>query len=301
MTYDAVLTYHTNTETCGVAKWNAALARHLQVPCRPLDEWVDCENPLVSIKPQEMSEDVLMDIWRHWNRPLRYGLFLHGTPTSLLHHIWHKSHTTYAANRRIKMEMRDMRGIDIVGELWCPGTVGSWQRIRKPDGHQVFGFGMAHKAKLHDYHQLLGPLLTAQPYRFIMSTAFHENTPWEIDMQAVKDELHAVYGHQGVFAGFLSDAFTARTLEESDACAAFFADGVKTNNTTVLAAMDLGCPVITNLSQWSPVGFEHGLTCLDIEQVDRLADYDLEQIGRHGQQLVRDLYSWERLIERLSH
>ena len=56
---DAVLTYHVNPMTCGVARFNRALAEHLAIPFEPL---LDRDShrfrtPLLSIKLSEFTPE----------------------------------------------------------------------------------------------------------------------------------------------------------------------------------------------------------------------------------------------------
>jgi len=75
---------------------------------------------------------------------------------------------------------------------------------------------------------------------------------------------------------------------------------VRENNTTVLAAMDLGCCVITNLDRESPPEFVHRVTCLDLHQLTDLEGLDAHAIGGAAQRMVRRRYSWAGLIDLLT-
>ena len=70
--------------------------------------------------------------------------------------------------------------------------------------------------------------------------------------------------------GYLSDTAVFNHLIDSTFLAAFFEKGLRANNTTVNAAMECGCTVITNLDEHSPAGLSHMKNVIDINLCDRL-------------------------------
>src|SRR4026207_2226913 len=81
--------------------------------------------------------------------------------------------------------------------------------------------------------------------------------------------------------GYLSDTAVFNHLVDCTFLAAFFEKGLRANNTTVNAAMECGCAVITNLDDHSPAGLVHMKNVIDINQCERLPDAaDAERIGR---------------------
>ena len=83
---DCIAGYHLNPWTCGIAKFNAILAKHLQVPVVGLRavELGSYARPLLSLKLSEFSEaDAAdLDLWSSAHAG-RFELFLHafdGTP-----------------------------------------------------------------------------------------------------------------------------------------------------------------------------------------------------------------------------
>ncbi len=82
--------------------------------------------------------------------------------------------------------------------------------------------------------------------------------------------------------------------------AAFFEKGLRANNTSVNAAMECGCAVITNLDEYSPKGFVHMRNVIDINACDRLPDFDqAEQIGRAAREIAHAGYGWDQLVAQL--
>jgi hypothetical protein len=75
---------------------------------------------------------------------------------------------------------------------------------------------------------------------------------------------------------------------------------LRANNTTVNAAMECGCTVITNLDEHSPAGLVHMGNVLDIHQCDRLPGRDESQrIGLSARDVALGQYGWEQLVKQL--
>jgi hypothetical protein len=82
--------------------------------------------------------------------------------------------------------------------------------------------------------------------------------------------------------------------------AAFFDKGLRANNTTVNAAMECGCAVITNLDEHSPVGLTHMKNVIDINLCDRLPDLEhAQRIGSAAREIAHGQYGWDRLVSQL--
>jgi hypothetical protein len=87
---------------------------------------------------------------------------------------------------------------------------------------------------------------------------------------------------------------------DSTFLAAFFEKGLRANNTTVNAAMECGCSVITNLDEFSPKGLVHMKNVIDINLCDRLPDADQnERIGRAAREVAQAQYGWDQLVAQL--
>ena len=77
---DCIAGYHLNPWTCGIAKFNAILARHLSLPVVGIGS-ADLKNyrrPLLSLKMSEFTADDARDL-HEWvvAHPDQYELFLH--------------------------------------------------------------------------------------------------------------------------------------------------------------------------------------------------------------------------------
>jgi hypothetical protein len=114
------------------------------------------------------------------------------------------------------------------------------------------------------------------------------------------EELQSIFGAHVYFMGYLSDTAVFNHLMDCTYLAAFFEKGLRANNTTVNAAMESGCAVITNLDDYSPAGLEHMKNVIDINRCDRLPGVDdTQKIGRAAREIARTQYGWDRLVAEL--
>jgi len=264
MNVDAVLSYHTNPYTCGVAKWNIRLARELGVPFASLLDGWHYRHPLVSIKCAERPLQRLRPRWEC------FDLFLHDVPTGNgLYQWWRQNHPmrVYAANAVIAREVEKYR-LDVI-EAWCPST------IETPPPRAdltILTFGMAHKL-VSPHYQKLKALLDAhgEPYTVLLSTGVHEGSPWDTALEASTASLRGIFGDRLEVLGFLSDAALDREIRQATACAAFYDPALRANNTTAWAVLERQKPLITNLDVDSP-----GSAAMDIN-ILRVMDIDATQ------------------------
>ena len=298
---DCIAGYHLNPWTCGIAKFNAILARRLDLPVVGIGS-VDLQGyrrPLLSLKMSEFSaEDALaLDTWvdRHAGA---FELFLHAFDNTALE----KRMLTAAArvccgNRELSAQLRPSRP-DIV-ELFCPGTLLNPERFN-PTELSVFTFGMAHKIRVPLYRRLRDLLdATGKTYSVYVSTALHENTSFDDSFVVRFEELQSIFDRV-YFMGYLSDTAVFNHLLDCTYVAAFFEKGLRANNTTVNAAMEVGCAVITNLDEHSPAGFVHMKHVIDINRCDRLPDAaDAGAIGRAAREIAHADYGWDQLVAQL--
>ena len=114
------------------------------------------------------------------------------------------------------------------------------------------------------------------------------------------EELQALFGGHVYFMGYLSDTAVYNHLVECTYLAAFFEKGLRANNTTVNAAMEVGCAVITNLDEHSPAGLVHGRNVIDINRCERLPNLDeAGAIGRAARDIAHAAYGWDQLVTQL--
>jgi hypothetical protein len=299
---DCIAGYHLNPWTCGIAKFNDILARNLEVPVVGIGsaELQTHGRPLLSLKMSEFTPDDAQALAEWVEAHIgTFELFLHafdGTPME--QRLLAAAGRVYCGNRELFHTLSPARP-DIV-ELFCPGTLLNPQRFQQTE-LSVFTFGMAHKIRVPLYRRLRDLLdATGKSYSIFVSTALHENTSFDGSFIVRFEELQALFGSHVYFMGYLSDTAVFNHLVECNFLAAFFEKGLRANNTTVNAAMENGCAVITNLDEHSPQGLVHMKNVIDINVCDRLPDSDqAAKIGRSARDVAHTRYGWESLVSQL--
>jgi len=299
---DCIAGYHLNPWTCGIAKFNTILSRHLELPVVGIRavELGSFRQPLLSVKLSEFTpEDAAdLDMWSQAHAG-QFELFLHAFDgTEVEHRVMAAAGRVYCGNRELSHELSPIRP-DIV-ELFCPGTLLNPQRFQSTE-LSVFTFGMAHKIRVTQYRRLHALLeATRKSYSVYVSTALHENTSFDGSFVVRFEELQAIFNGQVYFMGYLSDTAVFNHLVDCTYLAAFFEKGLRANNTTVNAAMECGATVITNLDDHSPKGLVHMRNVIDINRCDRLPDLEeAEKIGRAAREIAHADYGWEQLVAQL--
>lgn len=241
MSVDAVLSYHMNPQTCGVAKFNQALADRLGVPMRSVYELVS-GIPLISIKTSEYHEWVEQMAFYP-----RFDLLLHDAPRQGREFL-QNPRRIIAANGLIADDLRGCRP-DVI-TAFCPSTVDG-----NPDrgGYRVLTFGMAHKLVLPHFKKLKRELERDHPdYTLSLSTAVHEGSPWDEALTQSTEAMRAIFGTRLRVLGYLADDALAKEIQDCDAVAAFFQPALRANNTSAWAALSAGKFLYTNLDEHSP-------------------------------------------------
>jgi len=299
---DSIAGYHLNPWTCGIAKFNAILAGRLEVPVVGIGspELEGYRRPLLSLKMSEFSDADAraLHVWVAAHEA-GYELFLHAFDgTDIERALIAKAARVYCGNQELSHELAALRP-DIV-ELFCPGTLLNPQRFRRTE-LSVFTFGMAHKIRAPLYRRLRDLLeATGRTYSVYVSTALHENTSFDGSFVVRFEELQQIFDGQVYFMGYLSDTAVFNHLVDCTFLAAFFEKGLRANNTTVNAAMECGCAVITNLDEHSPQGLVHGTNVIDINRCDRLPDEaQAEALGRAARDIAHAAYGWDQLVAQL--
>jgi hypothetical protein len=299
---DCIAGYHLNPWTCGIAKFNMLLARHLGLPVVGIgsEDLKNHQRPLLSLKLSEFTpEDIAtLDQWASVHAG-RFELFLHAfDATEVEWRLLAAAERVYCGNRELFRTLSPARP-DIV-ELFCPGTLLSPQRFQRTE-LSVFTFGMAHKIRVPLYSRLRDLLEgTGRSYSVYVSTALHENTSFDDAFVVRFKELLSIFNGQIYFMGYLSDTAVFNHLVDCTFLAAFFEKGLRSNNTSVNAAMECGCAVITNLDEDSPQGLVHMKNVIDINRCDRLPDLEeAVRIGRGAREVAHSDYGWDQLVAQL--
>src|SRR5262245_839586 len=191
---DCIAGYHLNPWTCGIAKFNAILAKYLAIPVVGLRavELGSYRRPLLSLKLSEFDESHVadLDLWSQAHRG-QYELFLHAFDgTEVEKRLVEAAARVYCGNSELFTDLHDARP-DIL-ELFCPGTILNPQRFQRTE-LSVFTFGMAHKIRVPLYrklHELLEA--TGRSYAVYVSTALHENTSFDGSFVVRFEELQSI-------------------------------------------------------------------------------------------------------------
>lgn len=300
-TTDAILGYHLNPLTCGVAKFNLALGRRLALPVLGVlsPEARRCTRPLVSLKlsefrPQDarrLETELARAPWRE-----SFTLFLHDwTDSALERELLRAADTVYCGNAELTAATASLRPDAVAA--WCPSTILDVHPF-EPAELSVFSFGMAHKVRTRLYERLRTLLdATGRSYCLHLSAALHADTTLD-SFTDVLAALRSIFGDRLHFLGHLSDAAVFNYLRTTTYFAAFFDRGVRANNTTVNAAMSCGAVVVTNLDAHSPAAFRHGVNVLDIARCDALPTdpTTVRAIGARAAATATGEVGWDALL-----
>ena len=205
---DCIAGYHLNPWTCGIAKFNAILAKHLEVPVVGIRavELGSYRLPLLSLKMSEFSaaDAADLDAWAAAHAG-QFELFLHafdGTDDRAAARCRGRERSiaaTASSSASCSPQRPDIQ------ELFCPGTILNPQRFQRTE-LSVFTFGMAHKIRVPLYRRLRDLLeATGKSYSVYVSTALHENTSFDGSFVVRFEELQSIFNGQVYFMGYLSD------------------------------------------------------------------------------------------------
>jgi hypothetical protein len=286
----AVVTFHTNPYTCGVARFNIALAESLDVPLVTLSGFLSkpISGALLSIKCEEIGEENSREISRFLvSSSEKFDVYLHGLDGSDAEQIViTQAARIFTATMEMADAIRNSRSD--VQSTFAPGANPS--PAMKQVDCTLLTFGMAHKIRVAGYRKL-GEILhgDSRTFRLEISTALHEGTTFSEDFFTVGKEIREVFDGNVSFLGFLADEEVSNRMRAADALVAFFPHGVRENNTTVLSAMSHGCAVITNVDKYSPSWMAHNHSIFDINLLDGFpSKNELERVGSNAIEAVNN-------------
>jgi len=288
--FDCVVTYHQNIHTCGVARFNHYLAEFLQVPMMDFDELGNraCSFPLISIKESEMIQsDIAYLSTVIKSKKFRYSLILHsfvGSETEI--EVLQSAERVMALNAQMASQISIYRP-DVITGFTVPTPL-----LKDSDSTnykiRLITFGMAHKIRSSGYKKV-ADLLKIDGLSSILeiSSALHEGTEFDDQFFNVGREISEVFDGHVEFLGFLADYEVARRVQSADVMLAFFPEGARENNNSVLSAMSMGTPVITNLDAWSPSWLKHNESVFDINQMSEFPSKPtLKRVGNAARYAV---------------
>lgn len=288
----AVVSFHTNPFTCGVARFNQSLAHAMNVEMVPLSRYLDDSfgrYVLLSLKLEEINVRVLdrLNNFVTTNQG-NFALLLHGINDSDLEAaLCARATRVYAASREIARKLSGRRSDAI--PVFAPGAPVLPPRVAAEC--TLLTLGMAHKIRVDGYRKLARLMQgEKRTFRLEISTALHEGGAFDEAFFEVSKEISSAFAGNVRFLGFLADAEVSERLRAVDAFVAFFPNGARENNTTVLSAMTHGCAVLTNLDSESPSWMVHNETVFNVNQ---LTDFPVkEELIRVGNSAVRAVSSF---------
>lgn len=204
-------------------------------------------------------------IYRPPSPLLPYDLLLHGAPKPTDLPMVKHARRVFAANHAIA---------DTLSRLDIPSRLVPIPPLldETHDPIRLLSFGMAHKLTRHHYAHVRD-LLGDRPYEVELSVLVHEGQPWGGLLQRAHDSMREVFGDRARVQGSLSDGALRQRLRSATYALLFYPGGVRSNNTTMWAALQEGAHLITNLDPWSPAALTHGVNCYDVTRLTRWPDH----------------------------
>ena len=244
---------------------------------------------LVSVKRSEMLDSDLSEFLLDLKELSEYAIILHDFSNSAFEiDVLKNASQVMVLNNELADEVRCIRDDVTVGF-----TVASYSyepSASLPD-LRLITFGMAHKIQATGYSRV-GNLLKQDLRSYVLeiSSALHEGTEFDDSFFLVGREISECFNGNVEFLGFLADVEVSRRIAQSSAMLAFFPKGARENNNSVMSAMNLGVPVITNLDSRSPKWLQHDVSVFDVAQLERFpSSDDLKRVGTRGRYAIQHL------------
>jgi hypothetical protein len=297
---EAVVSHLLDPYRSGVARFNLELATRLGVPlhglCSP--EAARCRALLLSVKVSEFGseEDAAAERLLEAVAPGGLRLFLHErSGRELENRLIDAAGAVLCGNEAVYAAVRERT--ERVSCLWSPSTLKDLRPFPQVET-RVFSFGMAHKVRTDMFGRLKDLLeASGNSYALYVSNANHEAARMA-DQREIAEEMQAIFGDRLFFMGHLSDVAVANELRRATFFAAFFENGARANNSTVVTAMEHGAVVITNLDEHSPGYLRHMETVIDIDRTGELPStpLTLRRIGVNAMEASLGL-GWDPFID----
>jgi hypothetical protein len=298
--FKSILSYHTNTWGCGIAKFNQLLGLEIETDVVSFQDWLKTPtgDVLLSISIKEFSDSdckLLRDAI-YSNPELNFSLMLHSFEKSELEiKLCELASNVYALNEEINHSLVSLLFSPKL--LYTPSLLDNSMLETAEDTFELFTFGMAHKMMLELVDQLILKLREVDTNPVIsISTALHVN---EQPLDTLQNSIVALSEAAKVpvnFLGFLSDQTLRHEMEKADGFFRFFEGGVRSNSTSIMASMAYGCCTFTNLDEYSPKWMIHGENVVDVNLWNPSIDLiDFRKIGMSAKRDYCANVSWKEL------
>lgn len=304
---DCVLGLREPNAGSGVGLFNHLLARRLGIPYIVLNDWrfPTGRNPLISWKFEELTavQAQLVSAWiAHPDTSFRYALYLHTfAPTELEAQAVRGALHTFCGNDKIFRLILERFGPRATSRVFAPSLLDD--RLRefcRPAPLQMFSFGMAAKVDRRRFAKLKELLTEAGcEYTLVCSLAVHQTSDGSCVDQAV-EFFTRCFADRFVHLGTLTDMGVAYFLNISHVFVGFYADGVRSNNTTFNTALQYPPLIITNLDGDSPPEISEQPHILNVD----CATSSQLQVFLRGTKPpdasdASQRFSWEELVSRI--
>jgi hypothetical protein len=286
----ALITYHTNSYTCGVARFNSALSKALQIPILDINTWVsnaDYDSKyLFSVKPSEFDQhvsDIVSDSLSKLNG--RHWVFFHEfNQTDIEIKLAEISEKAIAVDRIIGSAASEF--FKDVGLGFAPGL--NIANNEKVCDVVLLTMGMAHKINKAGYTILDEVVkMDLRSFQLRVTVAIHEGFDIGETFVNVPEQVGADWSSELVFLGFLSDQAMSSELRKCDAVVIFPQLGARESNSSIIGAMAHGVAVVTTLDTNSPSWMVHGQNIIDVLQIKQFpSSEELNRIGKNAKEAV---------------
>ncbi len=291
-----IVSYHTNTWGCGIAKYNSILADKLQLPIVSFAEFVNKAGMpfILSISLREFSQADKSALANILEKDVQFILILHTfeeDPIELK--AIRKSRGVFTLNSEIT-KLIQKRG-ERIYESFAPSMLIDSNEDSQ-NKFRLFTFGMGHKFHFEQIKKLTENFrsLEIEPKIYI-SIGIHVG---EQPLDRVNDEVNDFMRELKMethFLGFLSDYSLRKEMLGADGIFRFFPKGVRSNSTSLMTALELGKLTITNLDQHSPRWLVHKRNIIDIEQW-RMGEALPQNIGEKAREDYSENCGWDKSV-----
>ncbi len=292
-----IVSLHTNTWGCGIAKYNFELAKILKADVISVESWFNSEikNIILSVGLSEFNEKEFLELENHiFRNSSSYILVLHSLNSGI------NSEKLLNSARKIIVLNSELQNIlDEFGfstEIsYTPSLLPKFQQINKTnEDFNLFTFGMGHKHEFNEINVLLTKLRNwGKKPRINLSSAIHIGSQ---PLDSLNSEIELLSDLLKVpinFLGFLSDEALLVEMNNSELVFRFFESGIRSNNTTAMTALQNGIPFVTNTDKFSPKWLKHNYNFLDIKELAKEPNEpEWSRIGINGQTSYLENADW---------
>ena len=296
----ALITFHKNKFTCGVARFNSSLAESFAIPMIDLESWAEQYEKngkyLISVKPSEIDQVSLIKLIETVsNLENKQWVFFHE-----FNHTDIEVKLARVADRAIAVDrIIAQRAAVYLSDIkigFAPGM--NVQPVKGDFDLSLLTLGMAHKIN-HFGYDLLDQVVSKSGVRIQLrvTVAVHEGFDIGETFTSVPSQIAAVWKSEMYFLGFLSDDAMSEELQKCNAVVIFPQLGARESNSSIIGAMRHGAAVLTLLDQDSPNWMKHGENLFDVRKMAKFPSArELAEVCNRGREIANS-FSYENLVK----